>query len=741
MDKKIGHPSWYLNLGWKGLLPFIFITLLALFSLQFLEKKNSLSSDYPENHKQLEKISQNKSYFRSTDEFVLLMLQPDRDNFINSLKHLKAISLELVHLPEVASVLTPLDLMDLYDDGFSWDFIPLAGKAFQSEEEVDSFYRKLDDIGLYRKLFVGKNRNLMFYAFPAEGVGSADFGFAVKQWADNQEEGLTVSGGPLLKFYYKDMVDKGVIILPLLAFIMILLIEFLLYRRVKISLMLFLASLVPMIWALSLFPVFKLPMTLDNLIAPILVLGLASSYGIHLIRGRKVYESLEFHGVLEHISGKITIAALTTLLGFTSLLLSPTHSIVQFGVITILGILFALVFSLYALPYLLSNTPMPTDHGQLMMNRLPRPSGKRKNALFVLLIMAFMLTGIADIYMDSRILSLLPANHPYHESNDTLVDGFGGVSELEIVLDSGSEFAAVSLEYYNTLETLLNDIEKIRGVSATISYIDFTRWMHHRIQPVEGYSPSDSPDEYFIGESLEILSDHSMEGIQLSSLISPSYRYVKVLIRYSSERGRDSWNIYQELQSDINSLVTAADLGDFSISGAAVVQYYLIESHKNTIFRGLLFFFPILFLICLLYTRSVLWTLCIISSPFLSALIYFGTMGLLDIPLSIPPLISITCILGVSVDDNVFYSLSMMTKLKKGILFKDALRETYNETGGAIMDTSLAIVFVMFSFFFSNNLAIRQSGLLIIISQTVVTLYTLWFLPSFYPRSFKESFR
>lgn len=738
MSKEIINPSRYINLGRKGLLPFLLITIAALYQLQFLEKENSLSSDFPENHKILEQIQNNNSHFTGNGNFILLMLKPDNDNLAESLKDLAFLSHELQTIPEVDIVLTPLELMDFKDDGFSWESIPLVHSELNTENEIKDFYTAIRDIDLYRKLFLGKENNLVFYAFPIEGIDPVTFAAAVREWIDEGGYNLSISGVPLLQYFYKDMINKDTITLPLIALILILVIEYLLYRKIKISLILGLASFIPTVWALALFPIFKLPMSLDNLIAPILVLGLASSYGIHLIRGKSVFPTLGMGGVLDKIGGKIAIAGLTTMLGFTSLLMSPTGSIVQFGLITILGIIFALVFSLYALPLLFSNSAMPTDHGQKMMGKLHKPTGSRNSIYLLLLLVIILVYGVFDIYMDSRILSLLPEKHEYHDLNNALDEGFGGINELELILDTGEEYKLVTSDIYESLSLLIGSLEQLSVVSAVISYIDFIDWMYSRILTEEGFQKSEYPDEYFVGESLEILSDYELDGMQLSSLINPSYRYAKILIRYSNVQGRESWDDYSNLIASIEKLMNKSKFESYSISGSSVIQYHLIESHKKTILRGLLLFFPILFAICLIYTKSLHWTLCIISSPVLGALTYFGTMGLLNIPLSIPPLIAITCILGVSVDDNVFYTLSMMNKMKEQKSFREALIESYNETGGAIMDTSLAIVFVMFCLFFSNNLAIRQAGVLIIISQLVVTIYTLWFLPMFYPRFFKE---
>ena len=729
------HPSNYFSLGAKGLIPFLLVTILSFYSLTNLKRDYSLTSDFPENHNLLERIEEEQTHFMSNGDFILIM-SPEFSSFNEiPLQNMEQVIEELQELPEVALVVSPLNLPDLYDDGYSWSFRSIAELPLTGQEDVSQLYETIRETDLFRKVFLGKQNEPGLYVFPVKGISREDFGGALIKWSLDNPEAPKLTGLPVLKYYYNQMVSQDTRRLPLLALVLILIIEFLIYRKIKIALYLGLASLVPMIWSLALFPVINLTMSMDNLIAPILVLGLASSYGIHLIRGRSVFPDCDMDRVLEKISGKIVIAGLTTMMGFGALLLSPTSSIRQFGFILILGIVFALIFSLFALPVILKRTPLPTDHGEKLMARLHKPTGKRKNLIQFFGLILLLLYGFTMVYMDSRILNLLPGYHSYHENNRYFNEHFGGVNELEILCDTGIEYGLVSEEYYQKVSHIISSIESLPSVSAAIGYSDFVKWMHSRtVQGGEKIAPYTDPDLYFIGESLEMLSDNSAPGLQINTLVDPSYRYHRILVRFESEQGRSGWNDYESLMNEINAHLSRVELGTVTVGGASVIQYYLINSHKQTIFKGLILFFPVLILICLILTRSLIWTFCIISSPVLGALVYFGSMGLLGIPLTIPTLLSITCILGVSVDDNIFYTFSVRGKLIEGKDFKTSLRESYQENGGAILDTSVTIIFVMFCLFASGNRAIIQSGFLIILSQALTTIYTLWFLPLFFPR-------
>jgi len=735
MKKHLWLPSGYITLGRKGLIPFVLLTLAALYFLQFLEREYKLNSDFPVNHAVLEQLQEEKGRFTTEGDFVLLVFDSKDPFSAETFGALENLSRQLKELPEVYSVLSPLDLVDLNDTGTEWEFRPVVSLPLNDREDIREFRDRIEQTDIFRKLFLGNNDELGIYIFPENGITNEQFGETILNWSEDLPETVHLTGAPILKYHYSQMIIKDSRRLPVLALILIILIEYLVYRKVIVALVLCLASMVPMIWALALFPFLGLSMTMDNLIAPILVLGLASSYGIHLIRGRTVFPDVNLQGVLDRISGKVVIAGLTTMLGFTALLISPTVSFRKFGLIIILGICFALVFSLYALPAILRRTPVPTDHGQRFMMGLHRPAGKRINLIVVLLFLTLLGWGISRLYMDSRIISLLSSRHEYHVANTYFNSSFGGMNELELFCDSGEEYGIVSEDYYRRIKTAAVEIGGLDAVSSIISYTDFIDWMHSRVSG--GGGRGGEPDRIFIGESLEMLSDNAIDGLELSSLIDPSWRHVRLLIRFRSAPGRKNWEEYGAMIRSISQIMEENGLGTVITGGPSVIQYHLINSHRNTILRGMALFFPMLILICLLLTRSPVWTFCIISSPVLGALIYFGMMGLIGIPLTVPPLLAVTCILGVSVDDNIFYTFALRKNLET-MKFPEALKEAYRETAAPIMETSVCIVFVMLCLFPSGNRAMAQSGLLIILSQSLVTVYTLWFLPIFYPRHLKE---
>lgn len=112
---KIGkwHPSGYILLGAKGLLPFLLLTLIALYSITHLKIDFSLISELPENHVLQDKINTERQYFQTNGDFIFAMSTEISDLSEGTLHKMGQIIYELEQLPSVGFVVSPLNIQDL----------------------------------------------------------------------------------------------------------------------------------------------------------------------------------------------------------------------------------------------------------------------------------------------------------------------------------------------------------------------------------------------------------------------------------------------------------------------------------------------------------------------------------------------------------------------------------------------------------------------------------------------------
>jgi predicted RND superfamily exporter protein len=119
-----------------------------------------------------------------------------------------------------------------------------------------------------------------------------------------------------------------------------------------------LIALVPvvggMVWTLGLMGLLGIPFNIINTLVTVFIAGLGIDYGIFFVqtwRGSKGAEDAQRR--LQHAGSGVLIAGMTTLFGFGSLALASHPALFTVGITTAIGVLSALVLTLFVVPTLL----------------------------------------------------------------------------------------------------------------------------------------------------------------------------------------------------------------------------------------------------------------------------------------------------------------------------------------------------------------------------------------------------
>ena len=109
---------------------------------------------------------------------------------------------------------------------------------------------------------------------------------------------------------------------------------------------------VGMVWMLGGMALLGLRLNFFNIFVLTMIVGIGVDYGIHLLH--RWYESGGDPAALSETSGAIAVAALTTMVGFGSLVISHYPGLQSVGAAAILGALSTAVLGITVLPALLS---------------------------------------------------------------------------------------------------------------------------------------------------------------------------------------------------------------------------------------------------------------------------------------------------------------------------------------------------------------------------------------------------
>ena len=127
------------------------------------------------------------------------------------------------------------------------------------------------------------------------------------------------------------------------------------------------------------------PLSLGTIALPPLLLVLSSADRLHVLA--EYYEAAENggtpHDVVLHLlrstGTPIVITAITTVVGFLSLVTNQIGSIRELGIYSSVGVLIAILLSLVVVPAVLAMLPLPKiEHGQYTPEAQPPPRRHRE---------------------------------------------------------------------------------------------------------------------------------------------------------------------------------------------------------------------------------------------------------------------------------------------------------------------------------------------------------------------------
>jgi predicted RND superfamily exporter protein len=125
------------------------------------------------------------------------------------------------------------------------------------------------------------------------------------------------------------------------------------FRSWTLTLISLLPVLLASLWTLGLMGILGMNLNFMNLVVFTMVLGIGVDYGVHVLHRGLQSPSGQLETELRKVSGGVVLAALTTLVGFGSLVFSAYPGLRSMGAVALMGVGFSLLLALTLVPVLL----------------------------------------------------------------------------------------------------------------------------------------------------------------------------------------------------------------------------------------------------------------------------------------------------------------------------------------------------------------------------------------------------
>ncbi len=547
--------------------------------------------------------------------------------------------------------------------------------------------------------------------------------------------GRPIVEGALAELGPSDMKRMGPIVLIAISFVL-----FILLRSIRYTILSMIVVGFSAIWTFGLMALLGIPVYAVSTMIPVMLVAIGVAYSIHIINSATVYREtnpdstareLADHAITT-ITRPVVMTALTTIVGFLSLLTSAVLPVRYFGLFTAFGVFSAMLLSLTLIPasFLLFGVPKSSratkkqggpDH---VAQRIARMIGKRwkpillSAGVFVLVLGA----AIPRVWIDSSFISNFTRDSDIVLTDAFVNDHFAGTSTLNIVLEADSPDTFKQPEILALIDRLQIQLEKSDAVGDTLSVADYLKRMHQVMHADEAayYVVPDSRD--LIAQYL-LLYEMSAEPGSLEQSVDYEYRRANITVQLKSDSSRT-----------LSSIVEQADTFSPLFDEYGVTLRYAGSGYRALVFAELILTgqikslaLSLLIVVALLSIMFRSLKIGLIGSVpiLLTAIANFGVMGLLGVPLSISTALISSIAVGIGID----YAIHFIERYKQYMTqFRNrdqASEFTMHHSGRAILynATVVAIGFavLLFSVFPPN----QQVGGLISLNMVVSFLGTV----------------
>ncbi|MEM9174295.1 MAG: efflux RND transporter permease subunit [Myxococcota bacterium] len=449
---------------------------------------------------------------------------------------------------------------------------------------------------------------------------------------------------------------------------------------------------------------FRLPFSAPAQLIPSFLLAIGVSYSVHLLtifmtdlgEGRAPVDSLEH--ALRHSGLPILMTGLTTSAGLLSFLAAPMKPIAEMGMISVIGVIVMLFYSLVFLPALMVLIPVKGrartqgTAADRLLGRLAALSARHpwKMVGATILLALAALAGSTRLYASSDPTSWFPSDHPYRLASELVNERFGGTQAIEIIVEAGGEDALKQPEILARLEALDALAADYKASGARLSYtsslVDIAKETHQALNANDDAFYVIPDDRRLLAQELLLFENSGSDDLE--KVVDPQFSRARVTIRSEWTDGVEMRPFLREFEPEV-----AKTLGDagYSLTGMSALIARTVDAIYESILRSYALALCLITPLMIVLIGSLRSGLVSMVPNLVPIAMTLGLMGAIGIPLDMFTLLAGCIAIGLAVDDSIHFIAGFRRYLAQGLDPVRAVEETMQSTGRALLFTSIVL--------------------------------------------------
>ena len=674
------------------------------------------------------------------NDIGMIVLETDDVFKTEVLEHIKQITDSLKINSGVSTVTSLTDILDIKSSEWGIEIGKLIDEYDLPDEqnELDSLKEYVFSKEMYKGAIVSKDGSatvILFTLLPDADMQSA--ANEIKEIVQNLNlpEKVYFGGLPFMLNDITSLIVRDMSWLIPIVFIIIAFILLISFRSIRGMLLPLVSAGITVIWTVGFMALAGYKISIISNTMPVALLAIGSAYTIHILNSINLNTLKDRKKALVRALSitivPVILASLTTAIGFVSFVFGAYLTMIkEFGIATSIGILFALLLSIFFIPALISALSMykkmkaseKTQKKNILTHGILEPI---KNLLFnypkrILVVWSIILivsiSGIFLVKTSVNITEYFKEDNPTRISENVMQNKFGGSLPVFVEFEGDVQEPKLLKMMIKTEKFMKKD----PNITSAQSVADLVEQMNDAMG--EGVR---IPDEKAKIEQLWFLLDGQDVMQQLVS-----YDLDKGIIqsKFASIKTDD----IESFTDKMNKFIDENKSENFTIKFTGIPPLYvklndsLIKSQYSSLIIAIIMVLIIVAIILRSFAKGVY-----AAIPIITTIIFLlGFMGVTGIPLDIATVLVGSVALGIGIDYSIHVISGFNNHMKGNGDVEKALEKTILTTGKAVIINVVSVAAGFLVLLLAQIVCIQNFGLLIAISMFGSGLGALTLLPA-----------
>jgi hypothetical protein len=433
-------------------------------------------------------------------------------------------------------------------------------------------------------------------------------------------------------------------------------------------------------------------------------------------------------------------AAITTSVGFGSLIFSGIQPVIDFGIMMLISNVVTLCVALLVFPALLSYLPATKESGEFkrvkeLLGNVRKVVTRYTKSMIVvpLIVLGVISIGITRLNVENSFIDYFHHDTQIYKELSFIDKQFGGSTPLDIIIDlprqGERDDIFLPAEYVNTLHlghAVVDAFEATGNVTSLINFTTLAKQLNNG-KPLT---------EYELDVIYKLVDKEVIDKL-IGSYIDIDTRTMRISTRIQDTLpGLNRAEFIKNINADLQA--TGLSPQEYQLTSLFVLYQDILSRLFDSQIATLGIVYVALTIILLLIFRSVKIALIALVPNIITTTAILGVIGWFNIPLDLMTITIAAIAMGIAIDDTIHFVDAYISG-QHG----EKLKSAFSHTGLAITYTTSLIAAGFGMFVFSDFMPSVYFGLLTACAMFFALFTDLTVLPSllnkFVPDTNKET--